>query len=244
MSISSVSGGMVVLEFEVRVQGIVPRTYDVKSFRFDRPSSFNYRPGQFMFVTLNVGEQKMRKPLTISSSPTEKDYIEFTKKLTGHPFSNALDTLKVGDGLSLDAPYGNFTFAGQYSRVALLAGGMGITPMRSICRYYMDSNLQTRITLLYGCNTEADIVFRNELEDIQRYKNNFKLVITLTEAESNWKGYVGRINNEMIRSEIPDYQRTIFYSCGPPAMVGAMSNLLKSLGVAEENVKVENFEGY
>ena len=235
---------MVVLEFEVRVQEIVRRTYDVKSFRFDRPSSFNYSPGQFMFVNLNVGEQKMRKPLTISSSPTEKDYIEFTKKLTGHPFSNGLDTLKVGDGLSIDAPYGNFTFTGQYPSVALLAGGMGITPMRSICRYYMDSNLQTKITLLYGCNTEADVVFRNELEDIQRHKKNFKFVITLTEAGSNWKGYVGRINDEMIRSEIPAYERTIFYSCGPPAMVEAMLKLLKSLGVTEEKVKMENFEGY
>jgi len=235
---------MVVLEFEVRVQGIVPRTYDVKSFRFDRPSSFNYRPGQFMFVTLDAGEQKMRKPLTISSSPTEKDYIEFTKKLTGHPFSNRLDTLKVGDRLSIDAPHGNFTFAGQYPRVALLAGGMGITPMRSICRYYADSNLQTKITLLYGCNTEADIVFRNELEDIQRKNKNFRLVITLTEAGPGWKGYVGRISDEMIRNEIPDYPGTVFYSCGPPAMVDTMSNLLKSLGVKEENVKIENFEGY
>lgn len=63
MSISSVSGGMVVLEFEVRIQRIVPRTYDVKSFRFDRPSSFNYRPGQYMFVNLNVGEQKNTKTL-------------------------------------------------------------------------------------------------------------------------------------------------------------------------------------
>lgn len=155
-----------------------------------------------------------------------------------------MDTLKVGDGLSIDAPYGNFTFTGQYPSVALLAGGMGITPMRSICRYYMDSNLQTKITLLYGCNTEADVVFRNELEYIQRHKKNFKFVITLTEAGSNWKGYVGRINDEMIRSEIPAYERTIFYSCGPPAMVEAMLKLLKSLGVTEEKVKMENFEGY
>jgi len=85
------------MKFETNVKEIVRRTYNVKSFRFPRPSSLSYKAGQFMFVTIRSGKDEARKHFTISSSPTEKGFIEFTKKLTGHPFANALDALKVGD---------------------------------------------------------------------------------------------------------------------------------------------------
>jgi len=87
--------GFLVL-FEAVVDDVIQRTHNVKSFRFSRPSSFNYKPGQFLFVTLKEGEEELKKHFTLSSSPTE-DFIEFTKKLTGHRFSNLLDSLQVGD---------------------------------------------------------------------------------------------------------------------------------------------------
>lgn len=232
------------MKFETKVTDIIPRTYNVKSYRFNRPSSLNYKAGQFMFVTLKIGEQEMRKPFSISSSPTEKDYIEFTKKLTGHPFSNRLDTLKVGDPETIDAPFGNFTFGGESERISLLSGGVGITPLRSICKFCTDMKLNTKVTLLYGNRTEADIVFRRGLEQMQSQNNNIKVVFTLAEPETNWEGYTGNIDAEMIKKEIPDYSETLFYLCGPPAMVQAMEKLLEALNVPAENVKKENFLGY
>ena len=232
------------MKFETTVAHIIPRTYNVKSFRFARAISLNFKAGQYMFVTLKIGEQEARKPFSISSSPTEKDYIEFTKKLTGHPFSDRLDELKVGDSVTIDAPFGNFTFEGESERIGLLSGGVGITPLISICKYCTDMKLNTKVTLLYGNQTEADIVFRQDLEQMQQQNNNLKVVLTLAELKANWNGYKGNINAEMVKKEIPEYLETVFYVCGPPAMVQAMGNLLKTLDVPGGNVKEENFAGY
>jgi len=204
----------------------------------------NYKAGQFMFVTLKIGSQEMRKPLSISSSPTEKDYIEFTKKLTGHPFSNMLNALRVGDPATIDAPFGNFTFEGESGRIGLLSGGVGITPLRSICKFCTDMKLKTKVTLLYGNRTEADIIFKHDLEEMQRQNSNFKLVFTLAEPQTKWEGYTGNIEAEMVKKEIPEYCETVFYLCGPPAMLQAMEKLLNSLGISAENVRKENFVGY
>jgi len=75
-----------------------------------------------MFVTIKSSGEELKKHFTILSSPTEDEYIEFTKKLTRHPYSNALELLKVGDWALIDAPYGNFTFEGEYEKLAILTG--------------------------------------------------------------------------------------------------------------------------
>jgi ferredoxin-NADP reductase len=232
------------MKFEEKVAAVIPRTYNVKSYRFIRPSSLDYKAGQFMFVTLKVDGQEMRKPFSISSSPTEMDFVEFTKKFTGHPFSNRLDGLKIGDPVTIDAPFGSFTFEGESERIGLLSGGVGITPLRCICKFCTEMKLDTKVTLLYGNRTEADIVFRQELEQMQRQNNNLKIVFTVDEPETDWEGYTGNIDAEMIKTEIPAYPETLFYLCGPPAMVQAMENLLKALNVPTENVKKETFSGY
>ena len=232
------------MEFETNVTNIVSRTYNVKSFRFPRPSSLNYKAGQFMFITIRSGEEEMRKHFTISSSPTEKDFIEFTKKLTGSRFSDALDALKVGDWARIEVPYGVFTFEGEFEKIGMLSGGIGITPLRSMCKYCTDMRFETKITLLYGNQLEKDIIFRREFEEMQVRNENLKVVFTVSEPNESWMGHTGRINAQMIETEIPDYMERIFYTCGPPKMVEAMDDLLKDLGVPQRQIKKENFPGY
>ena len=232
------------MEFETNVTNIVSRTYNVKSFRFPRPSSLNYKAGQFMFITIRSGEEEMKKHFTISSSPTEKDFIEFTKKLTGSRFSDALDALKVGDWARIEVPYGVFTFEGEFEKIGMLSGGIGITPLRSMCKYCTDMRFETKITLLYGNQLEKDIIFRREFEEMQVRNENLKVVFTVSEPNESWMGHTGRINAQMIETEIPDYMQRVFYTCGPPKMVEAMDDLLKDLGVPQRQIKKENFPGY
>jgi ferredoxin-NADP reductase len=232
------------MRFETRVSDIITRTYNVKSFRFPKPDSFSYKAGQFMFVTIKSGTQQLRKHFSISSSPTETNFIEFTKKITDSPFSLALTALNIGDTVSLDGPYGDFTFRGEYDRVGMLSGGIGITPLRSICKYCTDTQSETKITLLYGNRAEEDIIFRKELEEMQQKNRNLKVVFTLDQASQNWKGHTGIINAKMVKNEIPNYAETTFYTCGPPAMVEAIGNLLRELGVPESRIKREKFPGY
>jgi len=188
--------------------------------------------------------KELRKHFSFSSSPTEKTHIEFTKKLTDSEFSAALKTLKKGDWARIDAPYGKFTFEGEHEKIGLLGGGIGITPFIGICKFCTDLHLDTKITLLYGNRTEADIAFRKKLEEMEEKNQNLKVVFILTEAESGWKGATGLITTDMIKKEIPKYKETVFYTCGPPAMVEIMGNLVEQLGLPKTQLKREYFTGY
>jgi len=232
------------MNFETNVKEIVRRTYNVTSFRFSRPTKLNYKAGQFFFITLKADGKELKKHFSFSSSPTEKTHIEFTKKLSDSDFSTALKALKKGDWARIEAPYGKFTFEGEHKKLGLLAGGIGITPFKSICQYCTDMRLDTKVTLLYGNRGENDIVFRKELEVLQRQNNNLKVVFTLNEPSSEWIGAKGVITSEMIKNQIPDYKETTFYTCGPPKMVDIMEKLVEQLGVPREQLKREYFTGY
>ncbi|MCW3994892.1 MAG: FAD-dependent oxidoreductase [Candidatus Bathyarchaeota archaeon] len=232
------------MKFETTVLKVIPRTHDVSSFRFPRPSGLDYKPGQFLYITLKQGEKELSKHFSFSSSPTELDFIEFTKKLSDSEFSTALRALKAGDWARIDAPYGRFTFEGEYPKIALLSGGIGITPFMSICKNATDKGLPSKITLFYGCRTEKDIVFRKEFEEMAQKNNNLKIVFTLNEASTDWKGTTGNINADMIKRELPDYKDNIFFACGPPGMVKAMEALVEALGLPKTQLKLEYFTGY
>ncbi len=176
------------MKFAAEIVGIIPRTPDVKSFRFKRPDKFDYRPGQYILVTLRVRETDVRKPFTISSSPTEQDHIEFTKKLTGHDYSNVLDSMEVGDVADIAGPYGNFTVEGQFDKIAMVSGGIGITPMISICTYCTDKGLDSDIVLLESNKEECDIHFVEHLETLQQRNPHLRVVHTLTRASDAWSG--------------------------------------------------------
>lgn len=232
------------MKFETNMKDIIKRTHNVKSFRFTRPASLEYKAGQFMFVKIKSRDEEIRKHFTISSSPTERYYLEFTKKLTGSRFSNALDALEIGDWAMIDAPYGRFTFEGEYKKIGMLSGGIGITPLRSICKYCTDMRLYTEITLLYGNRTERGMIFREELIEMQERNKNMKVVFTLNDPSEDWTGYKGNIDLDMIRKEIPNYMERMFYTCGPPAMIRMMENLLKELNLPKKQIKKEIFPGY
>jgi ferredoxin-NADP reductase len=232
------------MKFETEITEIIPRTHDVSSFRFPRPNELDYKPGQFFFVTIKTGGSEINKHFSFSSSPTEKSYIEFTKKFTDHESSLALKAAKVGDWTRIDAPYGKFTFEGEHPKIAMLGGGIGITPFISMCKNATDKGLNNKITLFYGCRTENDIVFKKEFEELAQRNKNLKLVFTVNEANPQWEGTVGLINAEMVKKELPDYGETLFYTCGPPPMVTAMQTLIESLGLPKEQLKLEYFTGY
>jgi ferredoxin-NADP reductase len=232
------------MKFETKITEIIQRTPDVTSYRFVRSPELSYKPGQYFFVTIKNGDKELTHHFSFSSSPTEETHFEFTKKLTDHEYSLALKTAKAGDWAKIDAPYGKFTFEGEYSKITLLAGGIGITPFMSICKYATDKGLESKITLFYGCRTERDIAFRREFEDLANRNMNLRLHFVLDQADSDWKGKTGVITADMIKNELPDYKENVFYACGPPPMVQAMQKMIESIGLRKEQLKLEYFTGY
>jgi ferredoxin-NADP reductase len=232
------------MKFETQIKEILNRTADVTSFRFPRPTELVYKPGQFFFVTIKQDAKELTHHLSFSSSPTEKEYFEFTKKFTDHEYSLALKAAKIGDWVRIDAPYGEFTFEGEYPKIALLAGGIGVTPFISICKNATDMRLTSKITLFYGCRTENDIAFKAELEQMKEENANLKVVNIVNEASSQWRGATGVISADMIKQDLPDYKENVFYTCGPPPMVKAMEGLIESIGLPKTQMKQEYFTGY
>jgi ferredoxin-NADP reductase len=231
------------MKFHAEVNEIVQRSKDVRSIRFARPEGFDYLPGQFMFITLGRGEAQMTKHFTISSSPTEA-HLEMTKRLTGHPFSDALAALEPGDEVMIEGPHGSFTFNGVYSKVGLLSGGIGITPLRSMIRYSTDKRLDTKIALLYSNRTEDEIAFRDDLDSMHKQNPNLDVMYTLTGPSQTWKGATGRISEEMLVKFVPDFMERVFFTSGPRKMVEAMISSLKNLSVPQQQIKWEYFPGY
>ena len=232
-------------EFEARVIEIIERTHNVRSFRFSGREDIDFKAGQYLFVSIKIGGEYKTKPFSFSNSPTEQGYIEFTKKLTDSPFSGALRDLRLGDTARLKTAFGDFTFEGEYEKVAFLSGGIGITPIRSICKNACDKKLDTDIVLLYGNRTPEDIVFRDDFDRMQKDYRALKTVHVISQPEESWRGRTGHITAGMIKEEIPDYNQRRFYICGPPAMVKAMRQVItEELGMPQERAITENFAGY
>lgn len=231
------------MKFDVTLSDVIPQTHDVKTFRFNKPEGFDYLAGQYIMVSVSADGTILKKPLTISSSPSDY-FLEFTKKLTGHEFSNALDSLGIGDSFSIEGPYGNLTFEGEYDKIALISGGIGITPMISICKYCTVKKAPSDIVLIASNKTEGDIAFRDELEEMESGNPHLRVVHTLTRADESWKGRREHICENMILKEIPDYKERVFYLCGPPGMMKSVKELLDEMHVPKSMMKIELFTGY
>lgn len=225
------------------VQEIITRTPRVKSFRVAIDNPVPYQAGQWCVVKVTT-DKTYSKALSISSSPAEDGYLEFTKKMSGSDFSLALATLKPGDVIGLRYPFGRFILEGEVPRIAFISGGIGITPIRSICRDLADKGMKTDVILLYGNNTLEEIAFKDELDAWQREYPHFRVVHVLRCPPSEWSGKAGFITEELIRFEIPDYKDRRFFMCGPPGMVHLFGDILKcGLALPPEQVVTEDFTG-
>jgi len=229
---------------QATVQDVIPRTPSIKSIRLGVPHRVRFKPGQYLSLSLGQ-DAGLTRCLSISNSPTEEGYLEVTKRITESRFSRILNHVEPGCQVSITYPMGQFTFEGEFPKIALLSGGIGITPLRSICRYAIDKQLDTDICLLYSNRTLEEVAFKSEFDAMQKMSSRFKAVHSLSRADADWTGRRGHIDAALIREELPDYRERQFYLCGPPPMVKAMTELLRNeLQCSEAQVSTENFIGY
>ncbi len=231
------------MEFVTRVIESVTCGASALSVRFERPRGFTFLPGQHIFITIGTGSSALTKHLTLSGSPNVP-YFEVTKGMTGHPFAQALKALKPGDEIAARGPFEDFTFIGEYKKVAFIGGGIGLTPLWSMTRYATEMMFTTDITLLYSARTEDRILFRHEMRDLTERNPHLSIVLTLTAPGPGWTGRTGRIDRRMIDQELPDWRDRVFFTTGPPAMVDAILAILREIGVPDSQLRFEYFPGY
>ena len=219
-------------------------TADIKSIKVEKDPFFEYKPGQYMMMELEVVDEENGsiRPLSLASSPTE-GFLLFSTKISQTPFKKELNTRGKGYAINLKGPFGVFVLKEDAKEIMFLGGGIGITPFRDMIKYASDKMLPIKMTLLYSNRTANDICYKKEWEDWQNQNPNLKVVNTITD-DPNWQGRKGRIDDKLIKEFCSDIDNTIFYICGPPGMVSGLSDILKTMDIPQQNIKIEKFAGY
>jgi ferredoxin-NADP reductase/DMSO/TMAO reductase YedYZ heme-binding membrane subunit len=233
----------------LRVVRIVQETPNVRTFRLASPDGkrlpFDYLAGQYLILSLQIDGKRVSRTYTIASSPARPAYCELTIKREekGLASRHLHDRVREGDLINVSAPAGRFTFDGaQFTSLVLIAGGVGITPLMSIVRCLTDRSWKGEIYFLYCAKTPEDIIFRQELDDLQSRFPNLHLFVTLTRAEgTDWAGLTGRITRELLTQTIPNLAARPVYICGPASMMEPTIQLLHGLGVPRDQIKSEAF---
>jgi ferredoxin-NADP reductase len=216
-------------------------------FLFSPAQPIAFIPGQYLEWSLvhpHADSRGFRRYFTIASSPTEQE-LHIAVKIPDKPstFKQALTNLRPGDGLYATNLEGEFVLQkNPNTSYVFIAGGIGITPFRSMIKSLLDNKIKAQITLFYITHDSNEFVF-DELFDEAQKQFGLQVVHVVSEnPPANWDGEVGRLDETMIKKHIPDYLNRIFYLSGPQPMVMGYKKLVQSMGV--KHIKTDYFPGY
>ncbi len=227
------------------IQRISDRVYN---YVFQPDRRFAFLPGQYMEWTLpgvRYDSRGNRRTFTIASSPTEEDVqLGLRYYQPASAYKAAFGQLKIGDSIYASQLAGNFTVCESANKkLAFVAGGIGITPFRSIAKYYLDKNLQRDIVLLYVVSDPAEFVYARDFLEARRI--GLRLVPIVTQTGYVAEGVVSaKLTQQLIAEHIPDYAERTFYISGPSSMVDATQDYLHDLHVPGGRIITDHFSGY
>jgi ferredoxin-NADP reductase len=253
----------------------IKRTNEIASgtlaVHIEKPDGFSFEAGQFIEAALidppETDAEGNSRAFTLASAPYEEELV-FATRLRDTAFKRVLKNMPAGRELNLDGPFGSFTLHRDGSRPAVfLAGGIGITPFRSILLEATKGALPHRLFLFYSNRRPEDAAFLEEFQELEKQNSRFTLIATMTDMQHSsrsWADNRGPIDKDMIERRagpmtspvhyIIDKDRIereacpmtspIYYIAGPPGMVRAMQGMLRTSGVAADSIRAEEFAGY
>jgi len=221
------------------------------AFLLEKPEGFDFKPGQAMEVKLEnppeTDAEGNSRAFSIASAPYEP-YVMFATRMRDTAMKNSLKRIPLGTELQVDGPWGDLKLHTRATRPGVfLAGGIGITPFRSIVLDAEKNKLPHRLWLFYSNHRPEDAPFLQELERAEKKNPNFKMVATMTDMEKSsrpWRGKTGFMDQKMLTEAIGDLNAPIYYIAGPGAMLNAMKKMLLDAGVNEDDIRAEEFAGY
>jgi ferredoxin-NADP reductase len=233
--------------FLLQLVQITQQTPDAKTLRFaiNGERKLDARPGQFLTFSFLFDGRKETRCYSICSSPARSGYVEITPKRVKDGCVSVFLNDRASIGMTAEAtgPFGQFCLNPSDKKIVLLAAGSGITPMMGMLRYLDDLCLNTHATLLYCVRTRDDIIFRQELEELQARLRNFRSHVLLSKPDAGWPGARGRINREFISKIVPEIHSRVFFLCGPPPFMQTVRGILTDIAVAPESIRQETFGG-
>lgn len=217
-----------------------------KSFFWEPERPISYLPGQYFYFTLSglkyPDPRGATRHFTLSSSPTEGTFLRNTTRIRQESgFKKSLSELPVGSYVEGQGPEGTFIFDGKDPGPhVFIAGGIGITPFRSMIKFASDKKLVVPIHLIYT-NSDNNFIFGQELEGIDKASNTIQIAF-------HDSSKLGHLDGTSIQKYIQNWKLEIknctFWLCGPPVMTDAMQVALGNLNISFAKVKTEKFTGY
>jgi ferredoxin-NADP reductase len=224
---------------------------ETMAFWFDtNRAGFEFRAGQhadFAFAAPCTGsESDNSRTFSIASSPHDKVPIMIAMRMRKTAFKASLKAAALGTKFVVSRPRGSFTLHKDINRPAVfLAGGIGIAPIRSILQCATQEHLPHKLYLFYSNREIDDAAFIEELESMHAQNPNFILVPTVTGNRTiAWPYEKGHVNRDMLRRYLMSLNGPIYYVAGPSRMVTAMTDLLNSSGVSDDDIRTEEFGDY
>lgn len=229
-----------VRDYQLKLIHIEKEAPDIYSHFFEKPEGFEYMAGQYLKVTIPLTYDDSRgstRFFTISSSPTE-DHLRIATKMQQSQFKHQLHNLKPGDFLSVRGPYGTFTLDLDDDRThVFIAGGMGVTPYRSIIRSVVDLDIFIPIVLIYTFSSLEQALFLHELQSFADKKKFVKLFPVNSSK-------TGRLSRDQLKNALENLSHCVYYITGPTEMVDETISLLQSFSVDLSDIRKEYFSGY
>ena len=207
-----------------------------------------FQPGQYFWVELldppYDDEKGPRRHITVVTSPTERGMLGLATRLRDSAFKRSLAEMPEGSPVDVEQPKGSFVLPEDTSKqYAFIAGGIGITPFRSMLRYMADRGLDYNVTLVYSNRDVESTAFLDELEELENAIPGLRLVCTMTDDPS-WEGDTRMLDAAVLRDILGDLESIQFMIAGPPGMAKSVEAALLEAGLSEDQVKSDSFSGY
>ena len=234
--------------FDARVLRSTPLSEFTKHIEFEVSgvSHFGFVPGQWLSVkTTTPGGEEMTRAYSIASPPTENGNVAFCLNRVQDGFmSNYLCNLEVGETISFQGPFGDFTLRPPLRDTVFIATGTGVAPFRSMLHWLLaekERHQDRQFWLLFGARRQQDLYYRDEFEQLAMEHGNFHFEPTLSRAEEDWPGLRGYVQQHL--GEIVGMRTDMHaYICGLEKMVQANRDLLKTLAWDRKSIRYEKYD--
>lgn len=206
-------------------------------------AGFPFQPGQFAWVSLWHTPFALREhPFSIASSAEHPERLELTIKELGD-YTARIGTVKIGERVYLEGPYGAFSIDRQpQAGYVLIAGGIGVAPFMSILRTMADRRDRRPVQLYYAARNWEGLTFREELANLAE-RIDLETIVILEDPPTDWQGESGWITPEILARHLPQERiRRFYFVDGPVPMMEAAEQALRELGVPARDIHVELYD--
>jgi glycine betaine catabolism B len=230
---------------EMAVESVTAEVSDTKTIRLIWPDNYDpdFKTGQFV-TCYWPDEPSYKRAYSLSSCALDRGFYEFTVRRDGKMGTRIVDWIKAGHRMMVLPPTGKFLPVYEPNKhLICIAGGSGVTPFRGFVREATRRKLETKISVLYSVRTTNDVIFNEEFRQLERENPNFKFEVTCTRLapQDAWTGRRGRIDPAWLKEHVKDLENTVFYACGPNALVEFAEGIVFELGAPKAQMKTEKW---